>query len=61
MIEVTAMKVGEFSVDVPIGLSKMLDGCWVKQRNVPSIVNEYESCTVRRNGELVTILTKKKA
>jgi len=61
MIEVTSMKIGEFPVNVPVGLSKMLDGCWVKERKIPAIVNEYESKTVRRNGELVTILTKKKA
>lgn len=61
MIEITSMKVGDYPVDIPVGLSKMLDGCWVKQREIPSIVKGYESKTVRRNGELVTILTKKKA
>lgn len=60
MIEVTELRVGEYKVPVPPGLTELLKDCWVKNRAIPKIVEEYESKTIRRDGQLITILSKKR-
>lgn len=61
MIEITEMRVGDHKVEIPPGLSQLLDGCWVKKRrNQPSKLNAYESESFRENNNLVTVLKVRK-
>jgi len=60
MIKITKMKVGDYPVEVPVGLSELLVGCWVKNKKVPAFVHEYESIVEKReDGQLFTKLIKK--
>ncbi|MBU5212886.1 hypothetical protein [Heyndrickxia oleronia] len=59
MIVVTEMKVGEYQVPVPAGLSELLADTWVKKKKTPSIVYEYERVVECRNGSFFTKLIKK--
>ncbi len=59
MIEITEMKLGDYPIPVPFGLSELLADAWVKDKKVPAIVHQYERVIERRNGHFVTKLIKK--
>jgi len=58
VIVITKMKIGDYEVPVPRGLSELLQGSWVEQKSAPS-VNGYERKVEMRNGRLYTVLKKK--
>lgn len=62
-ITITGMSLDGHSVQVPAGLSDLLNssGAWVKGRREPEVLNQYNRQVVSRDGNLVTILTKKEA
>jgi hypothetical protein len=61
MIVVTKMKLGDYDVPVPVGLSELLKDAWVlKDRpGANTSASEYTRRIEMRNGRLYTILTKK--
>ncbi|KYD21042.1 hypothetical protein [Geobacillus stearothermophilus] len=61
MIVVTKMKLGDYDVPVPVGLSELLKDAWVlKDRpEANTSAGEYTRRIEMRNGRLYTILTKK--
>lgn len=56
----TKMRVGNFEVTVPPGLSELLNkaGVWVIRKNKTANNNQYNRRVEKRNGSVVTILTK---
>lgn len=61
MIVVTKMKLGDYDVPVPVGLSELLKDAWVlKDRpGANTSASEYTRRIEMRNGRLYTVLTKK--
>ncbi|MBO0961488.1 hypothetical protein J1P26_17415 [Neobacillus sp. MM2021_6] len=60
MITITEMKVGEFPVPVPVGLSELLNGCWIKEKKHTATDNGYDRLVVCKDGQLITKLVKRK-
>lgn len=59
---ITGMKIGEFDVPVPHGLSELINraNAWVLRTDEP--LNEgYHREVIKRNGKIVTVLTKIKS
>lgn len=61
MIVVTKMKLGDYDVPVPVGLSELLKETWVikEQPDTNTNADEYIRRLEKRNGRLYTFLTKK--
>jgi hypothetical protein len=59
MIVVTKMKLGDYEVPVPVGLSELLKDTWVMKDRSDTVNPEYTRRIEKRNGRLYTILTKK--
>jgi hypothetical protein len=61
MIVITKMKLGDYDVPVPVGLSELLKDAWVlKDRpEANTSAGEYTRRIEMRNGRLYTVLTKK--
>jgi hypothetical protein len=59
LIEVTSLKLDDHFVPVPKGLSELLTGTWVKDRKKSDVTNEYDRQVIKKNGQLITKLTKK--
>lgn len=59
MIVVTKMKLGDYDVPVPVGLSELLKDTWVMKDRSDTVNPEYTRRIEKRNGRLYTILTKK--
>lgn len=62
-IIITGMSLDGHEVPVPHGLSELINsaGLWgIKEnKNEPSILDQYDRRTFRRDGNLVTVLTLK--
>lgn len=58
---ITSLKIGEYEVPVPHGLSELLNnaGAWRESRTELTLPNDYERKVEMRNGKLYTVLTKK--
>lgn len=59
MIVVTKMKLGDYEVPVPVGLSELLKDTWVMKERPDTVNPEYTRRIEKKNGRLYTILTKK--
>lgn len=59
---ITKMKVGNFEVSVPEGLSELLNdsGAWVIRTNKSKPNNQYERRVEKKDGNIVTFLTLKR-
>ncbi|WP_209121559.1 hypothetical protein [Alkalihalobacillus sp. BA299] len=59
-IEITGIKVGEHSVPVPPGLSELIHraNAWVVLDKEPEH-KDYHREVIKKDGKLITILTKK--
>jgi hypothetical protein len=58
MIVVTKMKLGDYDVPVPVGLSELLKDTWtIKKQTIGNM--DYDRKVEMRNGRLYTVLTKK--
>lgn len=60
MIEVTCIKLDNHNFDVPNGLSELLASTWVIKQKQFVVQKEYDRQVIRNNGQIVTILKKKK-
>lgn len=58
-IVVTKMKIGEYKVPVPQGLSDLLSDTWVQNRKTSAVSDGYDRRVEKRDGRLFTVLTKK--
>lgn len=60
-IEITKMKLGDYEVPVPQGLSDLLNtaGAWGIKRQDPPCVKQYDRRVEKRDGRLFTVLTLK--
>ncbi len=56
---ITAMKIGEFSVPLPHGLSELLNraNAWTIRTEESTCIG-YHREVIKRNGKIVTVLTK---
>jgi hypothetical protein len=59
---ITKMKIGDYEVPVPHGLSELLNdsGAWVIRTNKPKPNNQYERRVEKKDGNIVTFLTLKR-
>ena len=58
-ITITSMAIDGREVPVPVGLSELVTNCWVKERNPCELMQEYDREVIKRDGHLVTRLTKR--
>lgn len=58
MIEVTKMKIGDYDVPIPHGLSELLSNCWTDKPIKNELSPEYERHVFKREGHFVTVLRK---
>lgn len=60
-IIITRMQIGNFEVNVPHGLSELLNsaGAWAIKKSDSTITDQYDRRVEKRDGQLVTILTRK--
>lgn len=61
-ITITSMKIGDYEVPPPHGLSELINraGAWGIKKEDSIISKEYDRKVIKRDGQLVTILTKKR-
>jgi hypothetical protein len=61
MIVITKIKIGDYEVPVPHGLSELLKDAWVlKDETMKNTSADYYTRKIEmRNGRLFTVLTKK--
>lgn len=57
-IVITGLKLDEHEVSVPVGLSELLQGCWVESQIQSDVPKGYQRKVVVKNNRLVTLLTK---
>lgn len=58
VIEVTGIKIGEFKVPVPVGLSELLNDGDVWKKKSPSKLKGYIRSVEMREGKIFSVLKK---
>lgn len=56
----TSLKIDGHSIEIPVGLSELLETTWISERTEPIYTNEYDRNVVKKNGNFVTLLTKRR-
>lgn len=56
-IYLTSLKIDNFPVDIPSGLSELLANAWVENKPAPTLKG-YEREVSKKDGRYVTFLTK---
>ncbi|MED1904855.1 hypothetical protein [Cytobacillus firmus] len=59
VIKIVSISIDSHSVTVPVGLSELLAGTWVKNRKPSDVMKEYDRQVIQRDGQIVTRLTKR--
>jgi hypothetical protein len=59
-IMITGLKLDNHKVSVPVGLSELLQGCWVEKQGGSDVLKGYDRKVLLKNNRLVTVLTKER-
>jgi hypothetical protein len=59
-VEITSIKIDDYKVLVPVGLSELLSNSWTRKRKESVVLKEYTRQVIEREGALITRLCKKR-
>lgn len=57
-VEITNIEIDGYRVPVPVGLSELLLNSWTKERKESLVLKEYTRQVIKRDGQLITRLTR---